>query len=495
MRRVTVTRSEHRLLPDKRRVITRQFLPAEEEPPNGTPRIKHVINRILAIPEADVPAVLAEIVADFAPRHKNFAQVLEHSFQLLVRHLDQAAKLSRQRRLLLGAYFTCEYAIESAALFNPSIVPAPNQSGLAPGEQRFVMSLRAVGEGHISSIEFRTGTIDVRGKVRLDPASPYASTGRRKSPLYDKKLFTAKLAELGAANDVSSVVVGSLPDSFDSDDLERALASLDRDRAIPRAIAYETSKLIRLLASSNYVVAFSRQSDISERVLFPNGPNDSGGMEDARFVRFENSDGSSVYYATYTAYDGFKVFPQLIETEDFSSFRIATLNGECAQNKGMALFPRLIHGRYVMLSRFDRENTYLMTSDNVRFWREVDRLRTPVQPWELITIGNCGSPIETEAGWLVLTHGVGPMRKYAIGALLLDLDDPRKVIGQLTDPLLNPEADERDGYVPNVVYSCGAMIHGDNLVLPYGFADLGTGVAVVCLSDLLDLLLAHSCAA
>jgi predicted GH43/DUF377 family glycosyl hydrolase len=243
-----------------------------------------------------------------------------------------------------------------------------------------------------------------------------------------------------------------------------------------------------VLASSNYVTTFPADSALDERVIFPAGPNETRGMEDARFVRFAAEDGSIKYYATYTAYDGFEILPQLIETEDFVRFTISTLNGAAAQNKGMALFPRPIDGKYVMLSRKDRENLHLATSSDVHHWNDVSELYRPQNPWELLQLGNCGSPIETEAGWLVLTHGVGPMRRYAIGAILLDLHDPRRVIGHLPRPLLEPDESEREGYVPNVLYTCGALVHADQLIVPYGFSDAGIAVAQLALSDLLEAL-------
>ncbi|MCH8006020.1 MAG: glycoside hydrolase family 130 protein [Planctomycetes bacterium] len=491
-RGIVVTRTQHRLLPDPRRVITKPYLPGEQEFPNGKSRVALVIERVLAIPQDKVSAMLGKVLAEFSSRHRDFEQVLEHHFHLVAHHLSNGAQPSREHRLLIGAYFTHEYSIEAAALFNPSIVPAPQQHDLPPQERRFLMSVRAVGEGHISSVEFRTGVINAQCNITFDPTSHFAITGTRKSPMYDKHLFGVKLAELGASNEIVSAVLAQMEPHFTYDELEHAIGSLPHT-PVPRTIAYETIKLIHWLATSNYVVSFPRTSAISERVIFPAGPNESRGMEDARFVRFVNDDGSTVYYATYTAFDGFEILPQLIETEDFVSFRIATLNGACAQNKGMALFPRLIDGKYAALSRYDRENISLMTSDNVRLWNKTEELRTPVRPWELIQIGNCGSPIETEAGWLVLTHGVGPMRRYTIGAMLLDLQDPRRVISNLPDPLMTPNDYEREGYVPNVLYSCGAMVHNGQLILPYGFSDHGTGIALVPLNDLLALLLEHRC--
>jgi predicted GH43/DUF377 family glycosyl hydrolase len=491
MRHLAVRRTTHRFLPDPRRVIVKPHLPGEETyTPDGKSRVKVVMERILAIPDQDVAGLLGTVLNDFAHRHRDFTQVLHRNFRMVEHHLEQGVRLTEEQRLLIGAYFTHEYSIEAAALFNPSIVPAPDQNGLASGQQRFIMSVRAVGEGHISSVGFRTGVIDERCDITFDPVSRYATTGIRKTPQYDKHLFGLKLDELGADHAIATLILDPLPEQFTFDDLGRELASLDQ-KHLPRTTASETVKMVHLLASSNYVVAYSRESVASERIIYPAGPKETQGMEDARFVRFVHGDGSFNYYATYTAFDGVEILPQLIETKDFVSFHISTLNGACAQNKGMALFPRLIGGKYTMLSRFDRENIYLMQSDNVRFWSDTRMLHAPVRPWELIQIGNCGSPIETEAGWLVLTHGVGPMRRYGIGALLLDLDDPSHVVAHLPDPLLMPEEDEREGYVPNVLYSCGSMMHREHLIIPYGFSDFGIKVALVHVPDLLDLLDEH----
>ena len=493
MRQIAVTRTTHQFLPDPRRVIVKPHLPGEETyTPDGKSRVKVVMERILAIPAPEVAAILDNVLRAFAHRHRDFTQVLQHNFRMVSHHLERDVRLSEQQRLLIGAYFSHEYSIEGAALFNPSMVPAPDQSGLASGEQRFIMSVRAVGEGHISSVEFRAGVIDARGNLMFDPVSRYASTGRRKPPEYDKHLFGLKLEELGADRDIVTLVLDPLADTFTFDDLERALVSLNEPHS-PHTIGHDTLKLIHLLASSNYVVAYPRESAVSERIIFPGGPRETHGMEDARFVRFVHDDGTVIYYATYTAFDGTNILPQLIETQDFLSFRISTLNGACAQNKGMALFPRLVDGKYTVLSRVDRENAYLMRSNNVRFWSDTQMLRTPQQPWELIQIGNCGSPIETKAGWLVLTHGVGPMRRYAISAMLLDLENPGHVIAHLPEPLLAPEEDERDGYVPNVLYSCGGMVHREALVIPYAYSDVGIRVVLVQLPDLLDLLDEYRC--
>jgi predicted GH43/DUF377 family glycosyl hydrolase len=466
-------------------VLAKPYSPGDDVLPGGPSRAAVLVERILAIPEVQVSELLEGILASFSLRHRGFSHILEHHFQLVAHHVDRATLLSRERRLLIGAYFTHEYSVEAAALFNPSIVLAPDQSDLDPGARRFVMSLRAVGEGHLSSIEFRTGRIATTGALTFDPTGSHLVGGRRAPPShYDKHLFSAKLAELGAGNDLAWSVLARLSNRFTLADLEESLAELEK-HGPPHAISFETVKIIRVLASSNYVTTFPAESALSERVIFPAGPNETRGMEDARFVRFTDADGTAKYYATYTAYDGFEIVPQLIETDDFVTFTIATLNGTAAQNKGMALFPRQIDGKYVMLSRKDRENLHLATSTNVRFWNDVSELYRPSKPWELLHMGNCGSPLETDAGWLVLTHGVGPMRQYAIGAMLLDLEDPRRVLGHLSGPLLVPDATEREGYVPNVLYTCGGLIHGDQLVLPYGFSDSGIGVAMISLPDLL----------
>ena len=484
MNPIPITRRRVRFYPDPHRVITKPFLPGEQVFPDGQSRAALIINRILAMSANEVTSTLAATQQQFEDRHVGLSSILERNFALVAGHIDNANDLSPEHRLLIGAYFTHEYSIEAAALGNPSVVPAPDQSGLQAGERRFIMSLRAIGEGHISSIEFRAGVIDTRGEITMDKPSRYAIIGNRRSPTYDKHVFCMKLDELEAFNDIARLCLDPLPSHFTFEQLEAAIVNLDQ-QGVDRTIAFQTTKVIHWLASSNYESAFPAESEISERVIFPAGPTESNGMEDARFVRFTDDDGTVVYYATYTAFDGIQVLPQLIETRDFVSFRIATLNGSAAQNKGIALFPRKIDGRYAALSRQDNENNYLMLSDNVRFWHEAEKIQIPERPWELTQIGNCGSPLETEAGWLVITHGVGPLRRYTLGAILLDGQDPCRVIGRLEEPLLAPDEDERDGYVPNVVYSCGSMIHGNLLVLPYGFSDVGAGIATASLDDLL----------
>ena len=482
--RPAVKRTAHRLLPDSRRVITKPFLPGEEIFSNGKSRVKVILERILGLSDAEATTLLAGLLEEFGSRHRNYQEVLEKSFERIAHHLGAEQNPSEERRLLIGAYFTHEFSIEATALFNPSVVRAPDQSGAQRGELRFIMSARAVGEGHLSSIEFRTGTLNTEGDVTVDPVTPFATKGHRRTPVYNKQLFSAKLAEMGADKTVISRTLNPLPDEFDYDQLmESVTKNSGRGSRSP-----ETVRLIHWLASSNYVVSFPRDSNIDERVIFPAGPTESQGMEDARFVRFIDDDGSVVYYATYTAFNGVAVLPQILETRDFLTFRIATLNGSCAQNKGMALFPRRLNGRFAMLSRQDSENIYLTTSENIRHWDEAEKLNLPARAWTLIQGGNCGSPIETEDGWLVLTHGVGPMRRYSIGAMLLDLDHPQTVIAHLPEPILAPEQGERDGYVPNVVYSCGSLVHEDHLMMPYGFSDYGIAIATLSLSELLDTL-------
>jgi len=484
MNPIPITRRKVRFLPDSHRVIAKPYLPGEQIFPDGKSRATLIIDRILAMPESEVASTLAATHQQFADRHIGLSGILERNFAAVAKHIDNANDLSPERRLIVGAYFTHEYSIEAASLSNPSIVPAPDQSRLNPGEQRFIMSLRAIGDAHISSIEFRSGVVDAGGEITMDKPSRYAMTGSRTSPTYDKHLFSNKLEELEAFNDIAGMCLDPLPSQFTFEQLEAAISDLDR-QGVNRTIAFQTTKIIHWLASSNYETTFPVESEISERVVFPAGPAESHGMEDARFVRFTHDDGKAVYYATYTAFDGIQILPQLIETSDFVSFRIATLNGSSAQNKGIALFPRKIDGRYAALSRQDSENNYFMRSDDVRFWHESNKIQIPERPWELVQIGNCGSPLETEAGWLVITHGVGPMRRYTLGAILLDLEDPCRIIGHLKEPLLAPAEDEREGYVPNVVYSCGSMIHGKLLVLAYGFSDVGAGIATASLDEVL----------
>jgi predicted GH43/DUF377 family glycosyl hydrolase len=483
MTAITVTRSEVRLVPDRHRRIVKPYLPADHGQRDGTSRAEELLQRILALSPEELEGTLQEIRAGFGGRHPDLDGILHRGFSAVAHFLPDPAGISDDMRRVVGAYFIHEYSLEGAALTNPSIVAAPDQSGVPTGTVRVIVSLRAVGEGHISSIEFRTGRIGPRGRVELDPAGP-PTIGIRRPPAFDKALFIAKLDEMGAGAEFVGQAMGPLSARFTMNELEAALADLDRREGFSNAVQHVT-QVMHWLASSNYELDFPDSSDLSQRVLFPRGPSESHGMEDARLVRFTEPDESAVYYATYTAFDGFSVLPQLIETGDFLTFRIATLNGPAARNKGIALFPRRIGGRYAALARSDGESNYLMVSDNVRFWHEAERFQMPRHSWELMQIGNAGSPIETETGWLVLTHGVGPMRRYVLGAVLLDLDDPGRVIGSLREPLLTPTDSERDGYVPNVVYSCGSLVHDDQLVIAYGASDTSASFASVSLDALL----------
>ncbi|MHB8505107.1 MAG: glycoside hydrolase family 130 protein [Acidimicrobiales bacterium] len=466
-----------------------QLFVAGEEVTSGPSRASTVIRRVLDLTEAEVDAELAGVLRRFQSRHERLASELIVHFNQISEHAEDARDLSVARRMLLGAYATSEYAVESVSLCNPSIVAHPDQTGVAPGHLRFVLSLRAIGEGHVSSIEFRTGLLDAAGGIDVEDPGPFAVVGGVEPGPYDREAFVALLDRPGSDLEVASVVLGRLPPSFTRAQLEAAIAGV-RSRALMRGSGREMVERIRLVADSNYTVRFPEGSRLAQRVLRPGGPVESRGMEDARFVRFVDDDSSVTYYGTYTAFDGARVSPQLLATDDFRTFTVSQLTGAAATNKGMALFPRRIDGRYVALSRWDRESNAVTTSADAREWDDGVEVQHPNRPWELVQVGNCGSPMETPEGWLVITHGVGPMRMYCLGAMLLDLEDPRVVRGQLAVPLLEPEGTERDGYVPNVVYSCGAIVHGGSVVLPYAHGDRETTFARVSTSKLLAVLLA-----
>ncbi len=478
---IHVRRTPPILEPDQSRVLLRPFSPG------GPERVGRIISRIMSLPECHVGDLLEEVSAEFSQRHQQIHKVFLERFGQVRDQLPTDEKLSEQRKLLIGSYFLAEYSLESAALFNPSIVPHPDQTDLPPGALRFILSLRATGEGHISSIIFRAGIIYPDHRIEICAPTGFLTEPRQiPNPVYEKALFARKLSELGLTSEFARRVMNRLGESFALEEL-RATLQAEQFR-LPDGMAQEdqtAAQGIWMLARSNYEVQFHPEQQLSERVLFPATPSQRNGIEDARFVCFRNEDGTHVYYATFTAYDGRVVVPELVETSYFLRFRFISLNGPAAENKGMALFPRKINGLYAMLSRQDNENIYLMFSDNVHFWNERQVLLKPAFSWELIQLGNCGSPIETDAGWLVLSHGVGPMRKYCIGAFLLDRDDPGKVIGRLREPLLKPNENEREGYVPNVVYTCGALLHQGELIIPYGLADHATGFAIVPLAEVL----------
>ena len=468
---------------DFRRVITRFFNPG------GVARICHVLERVRALSDGQVDRLLDEVFLKFRTRHGNIASVLEENYRAALEIAGQADDCSRNRRMLTGAYLTAEYSIESAALFNPSIVPHQNQRNIPAGAVRIIMSLRATGEGHVSSIVFRTGVIYSDHQIQIDPCSRFTKPVRVvPDKQYDKPLFRRKLQDIGVDDALMDLVLGRLGDAFTLAQLEHAIT--EAQAAAPDVLHLEESlQDIRWLAESNYQLELPREAEASELVIFPQTSSESHGIEDLRMVRFVDDDGTVTYYGTCTAFDGYRVLPQLIETRDFLRIGVHTINGACALNKGMALFPRRIGGHYAMCSRIDGENLYIMFSDIVHFWETAELLPTPRLPWGLVQIGNCGSPLETPEGWLLLTHGVGPMRTYCIGAMLLDLNDPLKVIGCLDEPLITPTERERDGYVPNVVYSCGAMIHDGNLYLPFATSDMITRFAIVSLDALLNRLI------
>ena len=476
-----VKRIKTTILGDTSRVITRLHIP------DGAHRILKIIQRIIDLPDETAENLLSQIMLDFSKRHKDIRRVFERHLNEVKDYVPRDAVLSETKMALIGAYFTMEYSVESAALFNPSIVLHPDQSHLDKGSLRFIMSLRAIGEGHVSSLVFRSGVLDEHNTFIFDPVSDYIERPDvRPNPIYDRHLFQLKLNEMGACNETTAHVLDRLPEDFIYNELKEKIEEFRAKNVLSEARQNETLEIMYWLANSNYEMSFRTDHRISERVIFPVSENESRGIEDARFVRFIDDNGEVTYYATYTAYNGLKILPQLIETKEFLKFNILTLNGKAVQNKGMALFPRKIDGSYVMLSRQDGENNHIMFSDNIHFWQESKIIQKPTRPWEFIQIGNCGSPLETDEGWIVLTHGVGPMRKYCIGAILLDLKNPAKIIARLEEPLLSPHEEEREGYVPNVVYSCGAIIHNNELVIPYAMADVMSGIATVGVSELIN---------
>ncbi|QDT17715.1 glycoside hydrolase family 130 protein [Alienimonas californiensis] len=482
------------ITPDPRRVLFRPFFPG------GPERARTIIARIMTLSDAEVQSELDWVTEEFGDRHRNLLKFFARRFGE-VGHLRLTdAPLSRERELLIGAYFTNEYSLEAAALFNPSMIWHPDQSGLKAGAKRFILSLRATGEGHISSLQFRSGVISPPGgdatgrrgrspRIELDPVTAYVTTPERTlDRSFERSLFGKKLLELGVKYDFVRAVMGRLAERFTFSELRDVVEEARRTEPLPPRVAQEAADAVVGLAESNYEIRFDDDLPLCERIIFPSTPSEVKGIEDARFVEFTDDDGTITYYATYTAYDGRTAFPQLLETPDFLAFKAHTLNGPAVANKGLGLFPRKIGGRYACVGRQDGENIYLMFSDNPGFWYKKEILQRPTQPWEFVQLGNCGSPIETEAGWLVLSHGVGPMRKYCIGAFLLDKDDPMKVLGRLPEPLLTPAGNEREGYVPNVVYSCGGQIFDNELIIPYAMSDHASGFATVPLDDLLETL-------
>jgi predicted GH43/DUF377 family glycosyl hydrolase len=413
------------LRPDPARVLVRPFKPATEPRdfnPTDKSRANHIVDRVLSLDPATVTLHLADVLENFQGRHRNLLEKFEARADEMEEAFAEHTSFSLEQRRLVGAYFLHEYSFEAAALFNPSIVAHPDQTGAPAGGMRFVLSLRAVGEGHISSLTFRSGSIAADGAVSIDPP--------------------VRLASVPAVTNRAPVAEGEVVD-----------------------------------------LSFSANQHISERVIFPLTASQSNGIEDARFVEFAGTE--KIFYATYTAYSGKAIRSELIETRDFLTFRMTPLRGTAAQNKGMALFPRKLDGQYAMIGRQDNENLYLIYSDDLHQWDGGRPIIKPQFPWEFVQIGNCGSPIELDEGWLLLTHGVGPVRRYSIGAVLLDKVDPSKVIARSREPLVRPEPTEREGYVPNVVYTCGAIRHRDLIVLPYAVSDTFSNFATIRISALL----------
>lgn len=474
-----VERRKEMFTSQPKRVIAKFYLPG------GKDRIRNIIGRVLSLSENDVYDNLKEVTEGFNDRHKNLDQIFLRNFDDVKSYIPDGITISDDRCKLIGAYFTHEYSIQAAAFFNPSIVEHPHQEDLPEGVKRVILSYRSTGEGHISSIEFRSAVLGNKNKLYFDTVSRYVETPEViKNPTYVKSLFRMKLKDIDALNESSETILDCLYDTFSFNNLNNAIHTEIENHPEDNPVLNDTIDKILWLARSNYELRFRTDRRLSEKVIFPVSANESKGIEDARFVRFIDEDGEIMYYATYTAYNGFDILPMLLETTDFSNFKITTLNGKAVQNKGMALFPRKINGKYMMISRQDGENMFIMSSDNIHFWNDASILYEPSSSWEFIQVGNCGSPLETEAGWLLLTHGVGAMRRYCIGACLLDLENPSKVIGYLSEPLLRPTEDEREGYVPNVLYTCGAIIHNNKLVIPYSMSDTASGTAVISLEDI-----------
>lgn len=482
--RLTIERKPVKVAPDPTRVIARFFY-------NGEERAVNVIKKILTLDKEQTAALILPLLQDFSKRHRNITRKLLRNCERVKRDIARAGsdfeKLDEYAKLLIGSYFTHEYSVESAAFFNPSIVTDPDQTNLEEGQMRVIISFRAVGEGHVSSVAFRRAIIDRNNDITVIPSSSYIDEAENiHNVIYQKRLFLKKAQEADINPEFLDKVTTTLYDRFDYEELKKLVVEARKNTTDEAQL--RQYNLILALSDSYRRISFSKDTDISDRVIFPISDFESKGIEDARFVRFIDEQGRVIYYATYTAYDGVHIMPKLLKTTDFYEFKTSPLHGAGAKNKNLALFPRKINGRYAMLSRIDGWNNYLMYSDNINEWEDPIKIQSPEYSWEFVQIGNCGSPIETDCGWLVITHAVGSMRRYSIGASLLDINDPSIEIGRLRDPLIVPNPDEREGYVPNVVYSCGSIIHNGELILPYGLSDHSSGFATVNLKMLLDRL-------
>jgi predicted GH43/DUF377 family glycosyl hydrolase len=477
-RPVHVHRLPHRIKPDPSRMITR-FFAAGEEANRGR------IERVLSLPVAEAHEILADLQRNYGVRHPDIDEIWTESFERIAALVPPGAAMDGERRLLIGAYFTMEYAVEAAALFNPSIVPTINQAGLPPGCTRFLMSLRATGEGHLSSIVFRVGVIHPDNRITMEDSAPSIRALR---PLPDAEFDTGfmknALADLGALGPFELLVLEKLGETFSMGELDQVLADLRSSAPSPAGFE-QTQRNMLTYARSNYLIPIPRDVHPSEIVIFPTAEKESRGIEDVRLVRFIDDDGAATIYGTYTAYNGISGFPSLFISNDLQTVASHTMSGKFVKNKGMALFPRRINGKYVMSGRLDGVNRYILESDDVLVWNQGRPSETPKYWWEFSIIGNCGSPVETPEGWLMLTHGVGPMRQYAIAATLLDLENPAKVIARSKEPIIVPAEDERVGYVPNVVYTCGSMLHNDSLIIPYAMGDVTTTFAWLQVDELI----------
>jgi predicted GH43/DUF377 family glycosyl hydrolase len=481
---VTVNRKDVVFQPNPSRVIARFLFTTDQ-------RAKNTILSVLNMSVNEATISLNQALRDYSMRHRNISKIFEKHFNKIVYLFPQLnidpESLSYPQKIIIGSYFTMEYSIESAAFFNPSIIEHPDQSEIGPGEKRVIISFRATGEGHISSIVFRTGVLDKNNNLTIEQVGNMLEEAEHSLKYtYNKDAFRIKLNEMQNFHDLipPELILDKLNDTFSYAELQKCINETKKSLHLAEDKELLFNQII-WLASSHYELQFSLDTNISERVIFPVSTNERNGIEDARFVKFTD-DGKVTYYATYTAYDGTTIMPKMLETIDFYHFQIFPLNGEIAQNKGMALFPRKVNGKYAMLCRLDGFNNYISFSDKINVWREAKLLQEPKFPWELIQIGNCGSPIETPDGWLVITHGVGPMREYAIGVSLFDLQNPEIEIGRLKTPLLMPNNKEREGYVPNVVYSCGSMLHNEDLIIPYAMSDYASTYATLNLRELLN---------
>ena len=466
--------------PDDSRVVTRFFTPGDNKK-----RIEGIIGRILSLPEKEIKHILAQTIENFSNRHLDIKRIFKDNFDRINANNDYSF-LSLNKKLLVGSYFTKEYSIESAALFNPSIVAHPDQSILKKGRLRVIISFRAVGEGHISSIVFRRGIINENGDLNIETKSALVERGTiETNTIYNKQEFILKLKEINSYEIVKEII-GNLLDRFTYKELVTSIEMFKHNIG-HKITEFHNNAIDSLiwLADSTYELTFNQESSLSGRVIFPSAKTKLRGLEDARFVLF-NENQEAKYYATVTAFNGQIILPQLIETRDFIHYKISSLIGKGSQNKGIALFPEKINGKFAVISRNDNENLFIMFSDNIYYWEKPKLLKTPTYYWEFYQIGTCGSPIKTKDGWLLLTHGVGPVRTYCVGAILLSLDDPSKVIGAIKEPILVPSEKERNGYVPNVAYSCGAIIHNDNLILPYAMSDSYSGIAKININDILN---------